>query len=433
MSKRIIYQLLPRLWGSGKFRDIDARFLGYLRGLGVDYLYLTGIPRHASGKPFVKGDPGCPYSICDYFDTNPYLASEPGRRMEEFALLVRRVHRAGLKLLIDFVPNHVSCDYADAHGGIPVHGYCDYDWTDTLKIDYAHPDTIARMSEVLKFWASRGVDGFRCDMVELVGAERFGAMMAAARTEYPSLLFVAEVYGRENYRSFTDAGFDLLYDKSGIYDILRDIFFGHRGASAITRNWQELGDLQERMLNFLENHDEQRLCSSAYAADPGKTMALAAVAALFNRASLMLYAGGELGESASEAADGRTSIFNWVRPSSLLALRKYLRGASLQEAEASLLWRWQSLLTLASSPLCRKGDNWDLNYCNVGAPGFDPERHFAFLRFDAKRCLLVFCNFSDTPASVRVHVPVRAEGDYDLSAAPWDYSVLDFNQQADTE
>ena len=425
MSKQIVYQMLPRLWGRGHFADIDGKFLAYLRSLGVDYLYLTGIPRHASAKPFVKGDPGCPYSICDYYDTNPYLAQKPERRMEEFSLMLRRIHRAGLKLLIDFVPNHVSCDYADAHGGIPVFGHYDYDWSDTRKINYDHPETLSRMAEVLKFWAAKGVDGFRCDMVELVGPDRCGAMISSARAAFPSLLFVAEVYGREGYHSFTEAGFDLLYDKSGIYDILRGIFFHFCGTSAITRNWQELGGLQERMLNFLENHDEQRLCSSAYAGNPKKTMALAAVTALFNRASLMLYAGGELGENASEAADGRTSIFNWVHPASLRKLHKHLHGAPLDAADAALLERWQSLLELASSPLCREGENWDLNYCNAASPGFDPERHFAFLRFNQERCVLIFCNFSDKPASVRLHVPVRAEGDYSLTADAWDFAVLE--------
>lgn len=425
MSKQIIYQLLPRLWGNGHFADIDLPFLTYLRSLGVDYLYLTGIPRHASGKPFVKGNPGCPYSICDYYDTNPYLAQEPERRMEEFSLMVERIHQAGLKLLIDFVPNHVSCDYADAHGGIPVFDHCDYDWTDTRKINYYDSATLSRMGEVLKFWAARGVDGFRCDMVELVGAGHCAKMIASARAAFPSLLFVAEIYGREGYRSFTEAGFDLLYDKSGIYDILRGIFFRQCGTSTITRNWQELGDLQEKMLNFLENHDEQRLCSSAFAGHPKKTMALAAVAALFNRASLMLYAGGELGETASEATDGRTSIFNWVHPASLRKLHKHLLGGALAKGDAAVLGRWQSLLALASSPLCREGENWDLNYCNAAAPGFDPERHFAFLRFNQERCVLIFCNFSDKPASVQIHVPVRAEGDYPLSAGAWDYSILE--------
>ena len=425
MSKRIIYQMLPRLWGSGRFRDVDGRFLSYLRSLGVDYLYLTGIPRHASGKPFVKGDPGSPYSICDYYDTNPYLAVEPEARMQEFAHLVRRIHRAGLKLLIDFVPNHVSCDYADAHGGIPTLPYCDYDWTDTRKIDYAHPRTLGRMSDVLKFWASEGVDGFRCDMVELVGAKNCGAMISAARSAFPSLLFVAEVYDRQGYRAFAEAAFDLLYDKSGIYDILRDIFTGRRGADALTRNWQELGSLQERMLNFLENHDEQRLCSAAYAGSPEKTFSLMAAASLFNRASLMLYAGQELGERASEAADGRSSIFNIVRPESLVDLYRFLHDGTLSPGKEVLLSRYREILSLASSPLGREGENWDLMYCNADSEGFDARRHFAFLRYDDSRCILVFCNFSDIPACVRVHVPVRAEGDYDLCISPWDYSVVE--------
>ena len=60
----------------------------------------------------MKGRAGSPYAITDYYDVNPYLADKPERRMEEFTDLVKRVHEAGLKVIIDFVPNHVARDYA---------------------------------------------------------------------------------------------------------------------------------------------------------------------------------------------------------------------------------------------------------------------------------------------------------------------------------
>ena len=85
----------------------DKETLEYLRSLGVDYVWYTGIPRHATGKPFVKGDPGSPYAISDWMDVNPYLACDPAERMAEFSSLVGRTHAAGLKLLVDYVPE--SC------------------------------------------------------------------------------------------------------------------------------------------------------------------------------------------------------------------------------------------------------------------------------------------------------------------------------------
>ena len=137
MDKPIIYQMLPRLWGSnkvrparngslsengtGKFSDIDTNTLEYLRWLGCSHVWYTGVIRHStqesdegcipSHPQFVKGKAGSPYAICDYYDVNPYLADVPSDRMGEFEQLIKRTHEAGLKLIIDFVPNHVSRDY----------------------------------------------------------------------------------------------------------------------------------------------------------------------------------------------------------------------------------------------------------------------------------------------------------------------------------
>ena len=117
--KRIIYQVLPRLWGNGKFSSIDAGSFQYWKGLGADYIWYTGIIRHASagsGEKVVKGEAGSPYAITDYYDVNPYMADVPERRMEEFEDLVKRTHEAGLKVLMDFVPNHVAREYKGSLG-----------------------------------------------------------------------------------------------------------------------------------------------------------------------------------------------------------------------------------------------------------------------------------------------------------------------------
>ncbi len=394
--KHIIYQALARLWGDGRLSSWDEPALAYIRSLGADFLWLTGIPRHASGKSFVKGNPGCPYSISDWMDINPYLADNPERRMEEFDALVARVHASGLKLLIDYVPNHVAKDY---EGKIVHYDYCDADWTDTLKNDWNSPQTREAMAEILLFWLGRGVDGFRCDMVELVPPEALGRLIADVKRSYPKSLFVAEVYGKCNYGRYIDeVGFDLLYDKSGLYDSLRAISTGSLSARAITWNWQFLSGLQPRMLNFLENHDEQRVASGFFLGSADKAYAALAVSLLFNDASFMLYFGQEAGEAASESDNGRTSIFDITRPETVGRLYEAIHGTgSLLPQEEAVLKRYRQMLRYAKIPAFSQGKCWDLCYCNLSSEGFDADRHFAFLRYDDSEAYLVFCNFSDSP------------------------------------
>ena len=342
--------------------------------------------------------------------------------MDEFEKLVVRTHKAGLKVIIDYVPNHVSPDCRD----LPKCNYCDYDWTDTLKVDYSHPDTYRKMLEILLFWADKGVDGFRCDMVEMVPPEFLEWLIAEVRKVYPKMLFIGEVYDRNNYRRFIkDLGFDLLYDKSGFYDHVRAIICNGASARNLTRNWQFLQDLQPNMLNFLENHDEQRFASPYFAGDARKAFPALAVGALFNGASFMIYAGQEVGADAAEGAEGRTSIFNWTSPEQLVHLHRYVRsGKGLDKDESSLLAEYRRLLSLLSLPQFRDGEVYDLCWCNSILYGFDPEKHFAFLRYKRlprKRkadATLVVCNFSSEPVDMKINLPEDLRCKKELSWLP---------------
>lgn len=404
MEKVIIYQTLTRLWGNGKFSAWDDAAFNYLKSLSIDYIWFTGIPRHASGEPFVKGSPGSPYAVSDWYDVNPYLAENPDRRIEEFTELVARVHKAGFKCLVDYIPNHVARNYK---GELPLYPWCDGDWTDTFKVNWSDPATESEALRILQFWASKGVDGFRCDMVELVPAEALGRVVKSIKREYPDMLFVAEVYGQENYTAYIEtAGFGLLYDKTGTYDILRGIQGKYRSAVELSRNWQFLGERQPRMLNFLENHDEQRLASAQFAGSPGNMWAALAFGLLFNDASFMLYSGQEAGEDASESEDGRTSIFNWCKPAALSDIWDSINGiAELPAARKDVLDQYRELLTLSRRMVFRSGNVWDLCYCNYTSPGFNGDEHFVFARYDADSCRLVFCNFSQRRASALVRIP----------------------------
>ena len=415
----IIYQVLPRLWGRGRFSDWDTPAFEYLKSLGIDTVWYTGIPRHSGGQPWVKGNPGSPYAISDYYDVNPYLADNPEHRLEEFKALVERTHRAGLKVITDLVPNHVAPDCSD----VPTHPYCDFDWTDTRKIDYSAPGAWEAMKRIALFWAGLGVDGFRCDMAELVPLDFLAFLTAEVRRQRPGFIFIAEAYDKSNYLPFLrDAGFDLLYDKSGFYDIVRGIISEERSASELSSNWQSLGSLQSGMLNFLENHDEQRLASPFFAGSPEKGYAALAFGALFNRASFMVYAGQELGEAAPESSDGRTSIFNIVRVSTL-------QDTPLPHRGNRILERYRSILRLASE--VQSLPNWDLCYCHVDSLGFNGDRHFAFARYSSSKVWVVLCNFSDREARARLALPEEfrrvcggaVPSHLEIQAAPWDAGI----------
>jgi len=133
----VIYQLLPRLFGNtnetrkpggtmaengcGKFSDIDAKALDALKEMGFTHLWLTGVLEQASGTAYpdrppddpdiLKGLAGSPYAIRDYFDVCPDYADDPTRRLDEFRALLDRCEACGLKVIIDFVPNHVARAY----------------------------------------------------------------------------------------------------------------------------------------------------------------------------------------------------------------------------------------------------------------------------------------------------------------------------------
>ena len=138
-GKVVVYQVFTRLFGNtnttntpwgtleengvGKFADFTPLALKEIRNLGVTHIWYTGVPHHALVTDYtaygisnddpdvIKGRAGSPYAVKDYYNVNPDLAENPAKRLEEFRLLVERTHQAGMKVLIDIVPNHVARNY----------------------------------------------------------------------------------------------------------------------------------------------------------------------------------------------------------------------------------------------------------------------------------------------------------------------------------
>ena len=434
--KQIIYQALPRLWGKGHFSDWTGKAFSYLKTLGVDYLWLTGVPRHESGTPFTKGCPGSPYAIIDWYDVNPYLADNEDKRMHEFELLIKRAHLAGIKIMIDYIPNHVGRSYA---GDLPCFDHCDGDWTDTRKVNWNDPSTVDKMVDILCFWANKGIDGFRCDMVELVSAEALGEVVRRTRSAFPGLVFVAETYIKENYRRYlSTSSIDILYDKSGSYDILRAISNGNCSATALTSNWQWQAEIQGAMLNFLENHDEQRIASRFWNNGRRYPWAELAFSVLFNKASFMLYYGQEWMDDAAETDNGRTSIYDFTSPSGVRRAAHFARtGKAIKLNDAAdtdsldCYRRYLELMQTAASPLMRQGSNWDLCYLQNDCK-WNRDNMFAFARYDGHGAAVVICNFSDSDTELSVRLPeelLKYTGgmrSINMEARAGDYSIIYF-------
>ena len=517
-QKIIIYQVFTRLFGNktttlqnngsikengcGKMADFTAKALDEIKHLGATHIWYTGIIEHATQTDYsaygiqkdhpavVKGKAGSPYAIKDYYDVDPDLAVKVEHRMKEFENLVNRTHKAGLKMIIDFVPNHVARQYhsdqkpegvedlgaRDNKGkgfdpqnnfyyipGEPLHldnlnvSPKDYqespakatgndvfsawpgqnDWYETIKLNYGvdycngHtccfdpiPDTWKKMLDILCFWAAKGIDGFRCDMAEMVPVEFWGWAIPQVKALHPSIIFIAEVYNPAEYRNYIFKGhFDYLYDKVGLYDTLRAVSSGFTSAGNITSCWQQVDDIQNHMLNFLENHDEQRIASDFFAGDARKGKAPLLVSACMRNNPMMIYFGQEFGEKGMDqegfsGRDGRTTIFDYW---SVDTIRRWKKGSMslkyMSADEKELYTFYQNVLTLCNKEkaLC-EGDFYDLMY--VQAPHhFDVYNCFTFLRRYKNNLLLVVANFSGSAQELKVNIPAHVFEFYKLTPA----------------
>lgn len=305
-----------------------------------------------------------------------------------------------------------------------------YDWYETVKLNYGvdyldgykpHfspiPDTWHKMKDILMFWADKKVDAFRCDMAEMVPLEFWKWVIPAVKSKYPHILFIAEIYNKDAYWDFlSEDAFDYLYDKVGLYDVVRDVACGYRPSSDITFTLNEVGDIQQNLLNFLENHDEQRLASSSFLGDANKGVAAMILTACLNTNPIMVYAGQELGEEGMDVEgfsgkDGRTSIFDYW------SVDKFVRwnnngkwnNEKLTSEEVKLKELYTSLLQLCNKEKSfSQGKFYDLMSANYNNPDFNSTKKYAFLRGDGENIFLVVVNFNDNEAVVKVNIPEEA-------------------------
>ena len=424
----------------------------------------------------VKGKAGSPYAITDYYDIDPDICEDKRRRMHEFEELVERSHQAKLDVIIDFVPNHVAREYHSTckpkgvedlgatdnpqwafsplnnfyyihqpfAPSFDVEGYTENptratgndcftahpskdDWYETVKLNYGVfyqgsgeqqfdpiPNTWHKMLHILLFWSNKGVDSFRCDMAEMVPQAFWTWVIPQVKAKYPNILFIAEVYNPNLYREYLAAGFDYLYDKVGMYDYLRGVTSKNWSAEGITLQWQNVDDIRDHMLYFLENHDEQRIasgffCGRGMCAEPAMI-----VAATLGKNPVMIYAGQELGEKGMDAEgfsgmDGKTTIFDYWGIKSLQAWANHGKfdGAGLDDEQRKLQTFYRQLLRVTrTEKAITQGEMYDLVYAQQD--GFNKHEQYAYIRKYKHHTLLVVLNFDDRQVDVQVRIPQEA-------------------------
>ena len=500
-NKIVIYQIFTRLYGNrnttckeggtkqengcGKMNDFTPTTLKKIRDMGVSHIWYTGIIRHATQTDYtaygipknhpaiVKGQAGSPYAITDYYDVDPDLATNVARRMQEFEQLIERTHKAGMKVIIDFVPNHVARQYhsickpegvkdlgeddnpqmgfdpqnnfyycpgerftpyfdlyhgedepyieepAKATGNDCFHNAPGTnDWYETVKLNYGvdyyagrvgHftpiPNTWSKMTDILLFWARKGVDGFRCDMAEMVPAAFWQWATDKVKFAYPQIIFIGEVYNPAEYRNYLAAGFDYLYDKVGMYDTLREVMRGNHSTSSITGAWQATDDIRDHMLYFLENHDEQRVASSFFVGNAQKGVPALVVSALLRQNPLMIYFGQEYGERGMDkegfsGIDGRTTIFDYWSVDTIA--RAAQRKLTAQEKHLKTIY--DKVINIATTEKAVvDGASFDLMYVNG-----QYNHEYAFIRKAGAEVLLVVANFADSNQAISITIPGHA-------------------------
>ncbi len=304
------------------------------------------------------------------------------------------------------------------------------DWYETVKlnygIDYVNggqsffdpiPSTWYRMEEILLFWASKKVDGFRCDMAEMVPVDFWKWLIPRIKNQYPDIVFIAEIYNPSRYHEFIHiAGFDFLYDKEGLYNVLRDVITSPRPSSAIPDIIDQLYPYNKHLLRFIENHDEQRVASSFFASSPWAGFAASVISALAGTGPFMIYCGQETGEKAAGASgfsgdDGRTSIFDYCSiPQHVKWMNKLNFGVQeLDQDSIYLREQYTRLFHLINhEPLFSIGNYYNLLWNNSPSNIFPSDKIFPFLRYSDKKIFLIIASLQNSGVSICLKIPEHA-------------------------
>ena len=271
------------------------------------------------------------------------------------------------------------------------------------------PNSWLKFKEITQFWLSKGVDGFRYDVAEMVPVEFWSYLNSAIKTTNPQALTIAEVYNPAMYRSFIYQGkMDYLYDKVDFYDALKGIMQGKLASDELVKAQAKVLDIEQHMIHFLENHDEQRIASPEFVGDANIAKPAMVVSSLISRSPTMLYFGQDVGEpgelNAGFGTASRTSIFDYV---GVPAHQRWMNdgafdGGKSTDNEKALTAFYSHLMSLSALPAIVKGDYAPLT---LKTQSDDEKSLLAFTRYVEDEQLIVVNQFANKSAQLTVIIP----------------------------
>ena len=361
----------------GTFKALERR-LHEIKDLGVTVIWL--MPIHPVGELNRKGNLGSPYSIQNYYATNPEFGT-----IEDFKSLVKATHAHGMKIILDLVVNHTSWDteiildhpewYTTNRNGEIVAPNAD--WRDVADFNYDRHELRKYIMEMMEYWVRDvGVDGFRCDVAEMVPTD-FWERARKELDQIKQVMLLSEGTLPEHHLS----AFDLTYSWN-VYDVLGKVIHGTTPVKVfdeILRNESLQYPRGSLRMRFNTNHDKNAWDEPAVKKfSPQGAKATALLTFTFPGVPL-IYNGEEVGNEKALSLFEKTEI-DWQQNPTVRQFFKQL--GTLRSSQVSL----------------RRGDYTPL-------PNSDNQKVFSFLRRSGDDPVIVVINFSRQPKEVSVSIP----------------------------
>ena len=271
-----IYEVNVRQYTPEGTFNAFAKHLDRLKDMGVQTLWF--MPLNPISKKDRKGVLGSYYAVSDYTAINPEYGA-----IDDWKQLVKTIHDKGMKVLIDWVPNHTGADHnwLKTHPDFYVKDSAGndatmFDWTDTRVLDFKNEEMKDSMIAAMKYWVTEtGIDGYRVDVAWNIPAQFWLKAIAQLKQLKPDMFFLAE--GDKPY--LLTSGFDAFYPWEMFHKMV-DVAAGKRPAfslDSVKNMYDTIYPKEAIPLYFTSNHDENSWNKSDYKTFPGPVHAPFAV------------------------------------------------------------------------------------------------------------------------------------------------------------